>query len=283
MIKKQVATLVRGASISAMKHLMMLFGFAVSVASAQVDLSVIGLQVVGDGYSPAGGDRKMNQELRAFNWSKGTKVALLLKSQGKAIVALDEDGSKISVFGDDQGTDFTKMKGKFGREGVGFGFPRVSEDGKALLAEVATSGIPKKGSKVVVLKGELLVSVASKSALKKSEVVELKKGAELTVGKYTFKVEKVGKPDWGDAALAISLKSPVDHKEFKGIVFYDAEGKEIESEQAGSGSMGMFGKRTYTVSFNFMKKIDKIIMGVEQWTDLEVIKVPIDLKVGAGL
>ena len=253
------------------------------VSSAQVDVSVAGLQVVGKGYKPGGEANKNAQELRAFNWHTGTRVALLLTSKDKSIVNLDKDGSKVTVFGDDLGTDFTKAKGKFSRKGANFGFPNLSEDGKALIVEIESSGVPEKGAGNLALKGELLVSVASKSEMKKSKAVEVKKGAKVVVGEHTFKVEEVGKPDWGDDPMSVSFTSSVNHKDFKGFVFYDSDGKVVESDRTSSGSMGMFGKRTYSVTFNLKKKVDQIILGLDAWTDLEVIKVPVDFKVPAGL
>lgn len=266
-----------------MKYTLLILGMALGVVSAQLEVSVAGLQVVGEGYAPKGDDKKMGQELRAFNWNAGTKIALLVKSKGKTIIGMDEDGSKVTVFSDDKGTDFTKVKRRFSRKSVGFGFPRLSEDGMALMAEVESSGIPQKGAQSVLLKGELLVSVASKSKLSKSKVTELKKGVKLTVGKQSFEVTEAGKPDWGDDPWSVELKSNVSYKDFKAFKFYDAKGEEIKADRKGSGSMGMFGKRTYTVTFNLARKVDKIVLGLDGWTDLEVVKVPFDFTVEAGL
>ncbi|MFT6862941.1 MAG: hypothetical protein ACJAVK_001502 [Akkermansiaceae bacterium] len=271
------------ASLFSMTVSLLFFGMALGVASGQLDVSVAGLQVVGEGYTPEVADKEMFQELRAFNWKAGTKVALLVKSKGKTIIGMDEEGSTVTVFSDDKGTDFTKVKRRFSNKSVGFGFPRLSEDGKALMAEVETAGIPQKGSQSIILKGELLVSVASESSLSKSVVTEVKKGAKLTVGKQSFEVAKAGKPDWGDDPWSIELKSNVSHKDFKAFKFYDAKGEEIKADQNGSGSMGMFGKRSYTVTFNLAKKVEKIILGLDGWTDLEVVKVPFEVTVNAGL
>ena len=271
------------ASLIEMKNTVLIFGMALGVASAQLEVSVAGLQVVGEGYAPESEGKKMGQELRAFNQSSGTKIALLVKSKGKTIIGMNEDDSNVVVFSDDKGTDFTKVKRRFSRKSVGFGFPRLSEDGMALIAEVESSGIPQKGAQSVLLKGALLVSVASKSTLSKSEVTELKKGVKLTVGEQSFEVTKSGKPQWGDDPWSIELKSNVSHKAFKAFKFFDAKGEEIKADKNGSSSMGMFGKRTYTVTFNFARKVDKIVLGLDGWTDLEVVKVPFDVTVKVGL
>ena len=102
-------------------------------------------------------------------------------------------------------------------------------------------------------------------------------------GEDAFEVNNLRKPDWGDNPIQVELKSSVSYKDFKGLHFYDLKGNKIESERSGSGSMGIFGKRTYTVSFNLKKKVDKIVLAVDEWSDLEVVKVPFDFTIGAGL
>lgn len=281
--EKQVAIDEAVDRLIAMKKALMILGMTVGFAAAQVDVSVAGIQVVGKGYRSESEKEKMQADLRAFNWHSGTRIALLVTSKDKAIVNVDKDGSKVTALADEEGTDFTKAKGRFGRGGAKFGFPNFSDDQKAMMVDVESAGIPAKGSKELNLKGELAIAVASKSEMKKSKVVELKKGAKVVVGDHTFEVEKTGKPDWGEDPLSISFKSSVSHKDFKEVVFHDAEGNVIESSRSSSGSMGMFGKRTYTVTFNLKKKVDKIILGLDEWSDLEVIKVPLDLKIGTGL
>ena len=272
------------ASLVRMKALFCILGLAAGVAAAQVEVSVAGIRVVGKGYRAEQEDQKFKgDKLRAFNHFAGTSVGLLITSKEKVIVGLDEDGSKITIFGDSQGTDFTKANGLFGREGAKFGFSDQSDDKMALMTEVESGGLPAKGTKEIILKGELMVSVASKSVLTKSELVDAKKGAKVVVGIHSFEIDELGKPDWGKDPLSITLKSSVNHKDFKAFKFFDAEGKEIESKRAGSSSMGIFGKRTYGVTFNLKRKVDQIVLGLDGWTDLEKVQVPFDVKIGTGL
>ncbi len=272
------------ARLVSMRALFCILGLAVGVASAQVEVSVAGIRVVAKGYRSEQEDQKFKgDEVRAFNSFAGTSVGLLITSKEKVIVGMDEDRSKITVFGDSQGTDFTEAKGRLGRGGVEFGFSHQSNDKMALMTEVESAGLPAKGAKEIILKGELMVSVASKSALMKSKLVDAKKGDKVVVGGHSFEIDELGKPDWGKDPLAITLKSSVNHKDFRAFKFFDAEGKEIESKRAGSTSMGIFGKRTYTVTFNLKRKVDQIVLGLDRWTDLEKVQVPFDVKIGAGL
>lgn len=245
----------------------------------EVKVEVAGLRVVGKAYQEEGSE----DELRAFNWTEGTNIALLVSSDEKAIVSFDQDESKIVSFGDDKGTDFLKAKNRFSSRPYSFGMADFSESKMTMMTEIESPGVPAKGAMTLAVKGELKVSVASKSSLKKSAKVALKKGEKIEVGDVTLTLGKVGKPDWGDDPLEVSLKGSVDLKNFREVIFYGEDGKEIESKRGSWSSMGMFGKKTYEVSYQLKKKTSQIVLGLEVWTDLEVVTVPLDLKVGAGL
>ena len=267
-----------------MRALFCILGLAVGIAAAEVEVSAAGIRVVAKDYRAEQEDQKFKGgQLRAFNNFAGTSVGLLITSKEKVIVGIDEDGSKITIFGDSQGTDFTKAKGFFGRKGVKFGFSEQSDDKMALMTEVESAGIPAKGTKEIILKGELMVAMASKSELSQSKLGDAKKGAKVIVGSHSFEIDELGKPDWGKDPLSITLKSSVNPKDFKAFKFFDAEGKEIESNRAGSSTMGIFGKRTYGVTFNLKRKVDQIVLGLDRWTDLEKVQVPFDIKIGTGL
>ncbi len=264
-----------------MKRALMVLGLVAGTVCGEVKVEMAGLQVTAKGYVSEG-ENEFNS-LRAFNRQLGTKVGLLVTSSDKTIVKLDEEKSKVIVFSDDQETDLIKVKGRFGKKSGVFRMTSKAKDGKAVITHVESSGVPKKGTKTLTLKGGLVVSLASKSKEVRSELTVLKKGEKLVVGEDAFEVNSLRKPDWGDDPIQVELKSSVSYKDFKGLHFYDTKGNKIESERSGSGSMGIFGKRTYTVSFNLKKKVDKIVLAVDEWSDLEVVKVPFNFTIGAGL
>jgi len=264
-----------------MKKVAIAIGLWTGVVCGEMKVEVSGIRVVTEGYSSK--KDAMMGEIRAFNWSSGTSVALLVKSEGAKIVSLDEKKSKLSVFADDQGTDFMKVKSQFTQDPYSFEWSEVSEDGVALGTTIESEGLPAKGAKSLVIKGELFVVTGSKFEEKKSGKLKVEKGSSFEAGDFKFKISEAGKPKWGEDPLAITLETSKDPSELQGIAFYGADGKEIESESSGSGSMGMFGKMTHTLSFSLKEKPAEIVVGVSLWTDLEVVKVPLDLKVGAGL
>ena len=238
-----------------------------------------GLQVVGKEYQEEG----TKEELRAFNWSPGTNIALLLKSDDKAIVGFDKEKSTLSRFGDDKGTDFLKVKRRFSDQPFSFGMEQESESRKALMTTLESDALPVSGATSITVAGELVLSLASKSELQKSEKVAVKKGVKFVVAGQTFTIKEAEKPKWGEDKLEITLESSVDLKSFRRVVFYGPDGKEIASERGMWSSMGMFGKKTYQTSYRFKVKPEELVMGLDAWTDLEVVKVPLDLKIGAGL
>ena len=217
----------------------MVFGLVAGVASGEVKVELAGLQVTAKGYVPKG-ENEFNS-LRAFNRQLGTKVGLLVTSSDKAIVKLDEEKSKVTVFSDDQETDLIKVKGRFGRKSGVFRMTSEAKDGKAIITHVESSGVPKKGAKNLTLKGGLVVSLASKSKEVRSELTVLKKGEKLVVGEDAFEINSLGKPDWGDDPIQVELKSSVSYKDVKGFHFYESEGNKVESKRSVRGSMGNFG------------------------------------------
>ena len=238
-----------------MNKIAIVTGLLTGVVCGEMKVEVSGIRVVGKGYSSK--KDAMNGEIRAFNWSSGTSGAL--------------------------GTDFMKMKSRFSDAPYKFGWSEVSEDGVALGTTIESEGLPGKGAKNLTIKGELVVVTGSKFEETKSGKLKVEKGSSFEAGDFRFKLSEVGKPKWGKDPLAITLETSRDPADIQGIVFYGADGEVIESSSSGSGSMGMFGKMTYTVSYGLKKKPAEIVVGVSLWTDLEVVKVPLNLKVGAGL
>ena len=266
-----------------MKRTILTFGLAMAAGllSAEVKVSAVGLQVTGKGYQVEGEDA--HSGLRPFNWTEGTRVSLLFESDGNNIISLDEDAAKITLFSDDKETNFLEVESRFSGRAYNFEFMTISSDGKALITTLATEGLPKKGAGKIMVEGEVTVKTGSKSKVEKSKKVPVKKGAKVVIGEHTFEIEEFGKPKWGDYPFEIKLKSKVNHKDFKGFIFWDEKGKKVESKQNGSSSFGLFGKRTYTVNFQMKRKVKQLTLGLDSWTDAKNEKVPFKLELGAGL
>lgn len=235
-----------------------------SMAFGDVTVKPAGMQVVWhDGAEHFDG-------FKTFNSKPGIKLALLLETDGNPFVGLDQNKSKVTVNG-------VKADCWF------FGSNGLSKDLKHLKLDVSAEGAKVKDGKVEA-KGELVVSTASGKGEVSTEMIEWKKGATVEfpkeAGLPTFKVEKIGKPDWGDEKWQVTLKCNKDFEKFVSAKFVDEDGNEHKATRGGWSSMGFFGKKTVTVSYKAPVTLSKAKMVIEVWKDVQKVKVPINLSVG---
>jgi len=212
---------------------------------------------------------------------KGTSLTLVVRRADKFFVGMDKK-TKLAAFTDDAGTDLLKKTGKWGMSGIS-SFPKFSEDGHLCVVDVQGPTPPAKGAKTIRLKATLVMKCAEgeKTAVQKD--LKLKKGSKLTAGPVPWVITKVGKPDWGDAKLAVSVSGSVSHDAIKQLVFLDAAGKEIEHSVGMRSSSGWGNRMTYGVTYNLKKKVDAVTVKVIYFEKTETITIPVDLEVGVGL
>ena len=263
----------------------MLFGLALGVmivgGSARaadpegVTIEVRGVRVVGEGYGEGMGG------VRAFNWSKGTSVGVLVVFPEGGLIAFNRDASSLDKMADDKGTDL-KVRDRFGESGFGM-MPGISEDGKACMVEISGKGVPAKGAQEIAASGTLVFTCGSKKETFKKENVLLKVGTKVQAGKIPFEISKVGEPDWGEEPLQITLKTNKDCSAISEIKFLDAAGKEIRSSEAGTTSMSGMGMTQVERSFNLAEKAETVTVAITYWMDMAEKKVPFDVKAGLGL
>ena len=253
---------------------MIVAGSARAAGPEGVKIEVRGVRVVGEGYGEGMGG------VRAFNWSKGTSVGVLVVFPEGGLIAFNRDASSLDKMADDKGTDL-KLRDRFGESGFGM-MPGISEDGKACMVEISGKGVPAKGAQEIAASGTLVFVCGSKKETFKQENVLLKVGTKVQAGKIPFEISKVGAPDWGEEPLQITLKTSKDCSAISEIKFLDAAGKEIRSSEAGTVSM------TYMVtqvekSFNLAEKVETVTVAITYWMDMAEKKVPFDVKAGLGL
>ena len=249
--------------------------------AAPSDLAVTaqGLRIVKP--APEGQD-----DLRAFSWTTGTTIALLVSAPKGGLIAFDDDASELKLFLDDKRSDLLKAKPAdemFGRD-AGFGMmPSISEDGKYCLVEANVVGVPTEGSTRLAVGGDLVVKMATEKKDFTAESVALKKGTKVEAGSIPMTISEAGEPDWGDAPLAITLEAKTSLDTVADIQFFDVDGKEIESETAGESSMGFGNQVTVDRTYNLGRKVDTANITITYWTDLKNVTVPFQVVVGVGL
>jgi hypothetical protein len=222
-----------------------------------------------------------NDQMRPFNYGKGTTLVLQVAYESGGLISFDRDAAKLETFADDKKNDLL-TKQRFGRSGLG-SFPKISDDGKVALIEISGGGVPARGSRAIRAKGTLVFQQATRQTTAKAENVALKKGTTFKAGPFEFEITAAGKPNWGDDPLQITLKTSRDVAAIKSIKFLDSAGKPIKSSDAGSGSMTFGANTVYERSINLSKQIDAATIELTLWKDMKKIEIPFDLTVGVGM
>ena len=100
---------------------------------------------------------------------------------------------------------------------------------------------------------------------------------------HKIEITKVEESNWGDAKLEVTFKSDLNLVELRRIRFFDKSGKLIPSERSFYGTSSFGSKSTTKVTYNFDKKVDTIIVELDEWIDQKEIEVPVKSKIGVGL
>ena len=264
--------------------LFMLCIIPTSAAETPADVSVeaYGLRVVGPLPKTVADER-----LRAFNWSSGTTVSLLITAPGGGLVQFDHKNSALTKFIDAKGNDLlpapTKEAKTFGQPGFSL-FPNISSDGKACVLEVTGQSIPAKDAGSIKLEGTLTLQIAKEKKEFVLKDIAVKKDSKLTAEKTELVIEKAGKPEWGDEPLGITLRSHnTDLDEVAEIKFFKADGTEIKARRTGSSKMGILGAMTVDWDYALKEAADAVTVKIYLWADLQKKKVPFILNVDVGL
>jgi len=236
----------------------------------------MGVRIVADEY---GTD---TDALRPFNWLKGSSLACLLFLPEGGIIQFDVGRSKIEKFQDNMGTNLlnedTSFRPVFGP------LYEISTDRKAILFDLDSENLPKKGATSIRASGVLAIKVATATKTVKHDKVVLKVGTKFKVGDILFTVSELRKPGWGDAALEVGLSTHQDPTAVSSIQFFGSDGTVIESSHVSSGSMvGMDNDATYEEAYALSKKVEQVAIAVTYWIDIKELKIPFSIEATLGL
>jgi len=253
-----------------------------NAAESAATVEACGIRVTG----PVVGD-DFQDSVRPFNMFEGTTVALLVRRPAGGIIEMDRDASKVTRFEDNTGKDLLKKpesKGgrtRFSGEG-GFGMmPDIKKDGTVAMLELDAPGLPAKAATSLKAQGTIQLLCASTKKRFKQDI-EFKVGSKVTVGPVPLEITKVGKPDWGDAALAVTFAANQELDAIAGISFSSGNTK-LETRDAGRMSTKAFDKVRVEVTINFEQKVDAATIEIDAWQDLKRVALPFDLTIGLGL
>jgi len=214
--------------------------------------------------------------------SPGTAVTLWLEGFDAAIVKLNDEASRVDEATDAAGNDLLAVP-----EGAddGFGpsvldtFPRVRDDGAAMMLDLKLPGLATGGGPVTVT-GELTVVVATGSAQVASAPVDAAPG-EVTLGTHTLQIKSIGPNDWNPDQLELTLTgSAAFVASVKDWKIRDASGAVVCAD--GPQSTMTMGDHAQ-LGFPLKGKPTQLKIEAQVYEGLEEVAVPLDLKVGLGL
>jgi hypothetical protein len=272
----------------------MIAGFARSACAqpAAPKVEVLGVRVAG----PVSGS--VMEGLRAYQWTEGTTVALLVTVPDGGLVSVNREKMQLTQLADDKGTDLTASKNAMGRLPMVME-PQVSADGKACLVELNGGTVPAKGAAAITATGSISLQCGSKKETAREQNVALKPGTKIHVGPMAFEISRVGKPQFffempgaeeskpttpPAERFEVTLQTNQDCSSVASVAFLDAAGEDLGAKPSSSSSTGMAGKiLTVEKSFVLPKKVATATISITYWTDLKEVVVPYEVKATLGL
>ena len=227
-------------------------------------VSVAAVRIVAAGYG------EEDREVQPFNERAGVGLALLVTSPGGGVIAFDEDASALGEISDSTG------KSLLANSSI-WPFPKISKDGKYLVVEMKSGGVPTVGSDHVAAKGTLSVTTATGTKPVKVLKVPLENGKTFKLGTGTVTVEDVDTSNEGKTSLTLKSTLPIMGS-IKDVRFLDAKNQPIESNNNGSGRMNDVAYKSFSVS----TQAKTVTLEFDAWQGLKQRAIPFDVKATLG-
>lgn len=232
-------------------------------AAAAPTVSVAGIRVVGQGFGEDG------SEAQPFNESPGVALAIVVQAKDGGIIAFDDNQTALGEIADSEGNSLLENASIWP-------FPKITKDGKALIVEMKTRGVPAVGSTHVTAKGTITVTTASGARPTKVPNVKLANEATFKLGTGVVTIEDVSTDD--DSTSLTFKGSTTVLGSVKGWKFLDAKGVEIESSDRGYGRSN----DTAYKSMNVKTTAKAVTLELDVWQGLKEAALPFDVKAGLG-
>lgn len=231
--------------------------------AAAPTVTVAGIRVVGQGYGEDG------REAQPFNESPGVGLALAILAKDGGIIAFDDDASALGEVTDSEGNSLLDNASIWP-------FPKLTADGKALIVEMKTQGVPAVGSTHVTAKGTVSVTTATGSKPVKVPNVKIANEHTFKVGAGVVTVEDVTA---GEESASLTFKGPLAVLgSIRGWKFLDAKGAVIESSDQGYGRSNDVAFK----SFSLTTAAKTVTLELDVWQGLQQVAIPFEVKAGIG-
>jgi hypothetical protein len=235
-----------------------------AAGAASPTVSVAAVRIVAAGYG------EEDREVQPFNERAGVGLALLVTAPGGGLIAFDEDASALGEISDSEGKSLLD-------DASIWPFPKLSKDGKFLVVEMRSGGVPTVGSTHVAAKGTLSVTTASGSKPVKVLKVPLENGKTFKLGTGVVTVEDVDTSTEGKTSLTLKSTLPVMGS-IKDVRFLDAKNQPIESSNNGNGRMNDVAYKSFSVS----TQAKTVTLEFDAWQGLKQRAIPFDVKATLG-
>jgi hypothetical protein len=236
---------------------------AAPAKAAAPTVSVAGIRVVGQGYGEDG------REAQPFNESPGVGLALAVEAKNGGIIAFDDDASALGEISDSEGNSLLDSASIWP-------FPKITKDGKALIVEMKTQGVPAVGATHVTAKGTISVTTATGSKAVKVPSVKIANEATFKLGAGVVTVEDVSADE---TATSLTFKGPLSVMgSIRGWKFLDAKGVEIESSDRGYGRSNDVAFKSVSITTT----AKAVTLELDVWQGLKQAAIPFEVKAGLG-
>jgi hypothetical protein len=216
--------------------------------------------------------------------SEGVEIKLAVEVPGASLLAIDEDATVLRGWADDQGTNLAPSD-----EDSFFHWAQMDtrwdEEERMDVATltVRTERLPVAGAERVKLDATL-VFVDAADLTTKDVTTPIAKGSKFELAGVAAEITEVTAVEDSDewaVQVAITTKKPL--AALQGLVFKDAEGAEIPSDDYGSSSMSMFGSKSYTYYYMLGRAVDSATLSASYYARMGTVEVPLALDLGVGL
>jgi len=215
--------------------------------------------------------------------SEGLEIKLAVEVPGKSLLSIDEERTTLRTWADDQGTSLAPAEDDF------FHWAQMDtrwdDDERMDVATLAlrTASLPVAGAQRVKLDATL-VFVDAGDLTTRDVSAAIAKGSKFELAGQNVEISEVNAVEDSDewaVQVAFTTKAPLDA--LQTLVFKDAEGNEIASDDYGSSSMSMFGKKTYTYYYMLGRAVDSATLSATYYARMGHVEVPLALELGVGL
>jgi len=226
-------------------------------------------------------DEKLAEQFLLGKFGSGTEVELLVRCPDRPLLG-PEKWNKLTVE-DDKGNVLNDPKDL---SRVNFLIlTQVSFDRAAMAFAVPTEGLPGKGAKKLLLRGELVVLCGTEEKSVEAKKFDFAEGTTAKAGDFQVKVVRNkglyrdnGKYRTGSSQLRVSTDA-FTRDVVKGVVVKDADGETLDVAQPGVGVRVPFDTSS---DFVLTKPVKQGTVVVTYFAKSEQFEVPIDLSIGLG-